>query len=223
MFGSFNNVKVRTFGERTRVPDDDVAKLMYYLSCVDTVINYNEIDRLSDYQNYDSLSVDDLTELFKLVILFNPEIFVEAGIFILDESLLPYDLDNQFFEITDERIGIHVNNEIFIGGRSVKVLKVMACNEDWLVRNYFRPWKNIFELTERYRNSQRNDYVPPPPPPKPVYKPPPPIIIYNLPSTPNNYTPQKNNYNNRTTDYNSTSFNKSSYRRKESECCCKIF
>lgn len=223
MFGSFNNVKVRTFGERTSVPDDDVAKLMYYLSCVDTVINYNEIDRLSDYQNYDSLSVDDLTELFKLVILFNPEIFVEAGIFILDESLLPYDLDNQFFEITDERIGIHVNNEIFIGGRSVKVLKVMACNEDWLVRNYFRPWKNIFELTERYRNSQRNDYVPPPPPPKPVYKPPPPIIIYNLPSTPNNNTPQKNNYNNRTTDYNSTSFNKSSYRRKESECCCKIF
>ena len=222
MFGSFNNVKVRTFGERTSVPDDDVAKLMYYLSCVDTVINYNEIDRLSDYQNYDSLSVDDLTELFKLVILFNPEIFVEAGIFILDESLLPYDLDNQFFEITDERIGIHVNNEIFIGGRSVKVLKVMACNEDWLVRNYFRPWKNIFELTERYRNSQRNDYVPPPPP-KPVYKPPPPIIIYNLPSTPNNYTPQKNNYNNRTTDYNSTSFNKYSYRRKESECCCKIF
>ena len=223
MFGSFNNVKVRTFGERTSVPDDDVAKLMYYLSCVDTVINYNEIDRLSDYQNYDSLSVDDLTELFKLVILFNPEIFVEAGIFILDESLLPYDLDNQFFEITDERIGIHVNNEIFIGGRSVKVLKVMACNEDWLVRNYFRPWKNIFELTERYRNSQRNDYVPPPPPPKPVYKPPPPIIIYNLPSTPNNNIPQKNNYNNRTTDYNSTSFNKSSYRRKESECCCKIF
>ena len=128
MFGSFNNVKVRTFGERTSVPDDDVAKLMYYLSCVDTVINYNEIDRLSDYQNYDSLSVEDLTELFKLVILFNPEIFVEAGIFILDESLLPYDLDNQFFEITDERIGIHVNNEIFIGGRSVKVLKVIACN-----------------------------------------------------------------------------------------------
>ena len=222
MFGSFNNVKVRTFGERTSVPDDNVAKLMYYLSCVDTVINYNEIDRLSDYQNYDSLSVDDLTELFKLVILFNPEIFVEAGIFILDESLLPYDLDNQFFEITDERIGIHVNNEIFIGGRSVKVLKVMACNEDWLVRNYFRPWKNIFELTERYRNSQRNDYVPPPPP-KPVYKPPPPIIIYNLPSTQNFNTPQKNNYNNRTTDSNSTSFNKPNYRRKESECCCKIF
>ena len=154
MFGNFNNVKVQTFGERTFVPDDDVAKLMYYLSCVDTVINYNEIDRLSDYENYDLLSVDSLTELFKLVLLFNPEIFIEAGIFILDENLLIYGMDNQFYQITDERIGIHVNNEIMIGGRTVKVLKVMACNESWLIRNYYRPWKNIFELTEKYQRKK---------------------------------------------------------------------
>ena len=184
MYGRFNNVKIRSIGERTNVPDDDVAKLMYYLSCVDTVINYNEMDRLSDYQNYNLLSVDDMAALFKLVLLFNPKIFVDAGIFILDETLLPNDLDNQFFEITDERIGIHVNNEIFIGGRSVKVLKVMACNEDWLYRNYFRPWKNIFETAERYQRSQRNYFIPPPPP-KPIYRPPlPQRPIYRPPPPP---------------------------------------
>ena len=171
MFGNFNNVKVETFGERTFVPDDDVAKLMYYLSCVDTVINYNEIDRLSDYENYDLLSVDSLTELFKLVLLFNPEIFIEAGIFILDENLLIYGMDNQFYQITDERIGIHVNNEIMIGGRTVKVLKVMACNESWLVRNYFRPWKNLFELADKYQRYRTPIYIPPPPV-EPVYSPP---------------------------------------------------
>ena len=120
---------------------------MYYLSCVDAVINYNEIDRLTDFGNYDLLSVEDLTELFQLVLLFNPEIFVKVGIFILDESLLPVGMGNQFYEITDERIGLHVDDEILIGGRTVKVLKVMACSENWLKRNYFNPWKNILEST----------------------------------------------------------------------------
>ena len=74
----FNNLKVEAIGQNVTIPNNDVAKLMYYLSCVDTVINYNEIDRLSDYENYDLLSVDSMTELFKLVLLFNPEIFIEA-------------------------------------------------------------------------------------------------------------------------------------------------
>ena len=150
------------------VPDDDVARLMYYLSCVDTVINYQGIDNLSDYQNYDLLTVDEMVELFKLVLIFNPKYFVEKGVFIIDENLLPDGLGNQFYKITDERIGIHVNNEIFIGGRTVNVLKVMACNMDWLVRNYFRPWKNIFEMADRIERYKKVE-VPPPPPQKIVY------------------------------------------------------
>ena len=174
MIGNVQNSRVYAFGERTSVPNDNVAKLMYYLSCVDIVINYNEIDRLTDYQNYDLLTKDDMVELFKLVLLFNPKIFIDAGIFIIDESLLPYDLDNQFYKITDERIGIYVNDEIMIGGRNVKVLKVMVCNEDWLERNYYRPWKNLFELYDQYKRSQTRIvyYIPPPPPPEPVYTPP---------------------------------------------------
>ena len=174
MLGNVQNSRVYAFGERTSVPNDNVAKLMYYLSCVDIVINYNEIDRLTDYQNYDLLTKDDMVELFKLVLLFNPKIFIDAGIFIIDESLLPYDLDNQFYKITDERIGIYVNDEIMIGGRNVKVLKVMVCNEDWLERNYYRPWKNLFELYDQYKRSQTRIvyYIPPPQPPEPVYTPP---------------------------------------------------
>jgi len=174
MLGNVQNSRVYAFGERTSVPNDNVAKLMYYLSCVDIVINYNEIDRLTDYQNYDLLTKDDMVELFKLVLLFNPKIFIDAGIFIIDESLLPYDLDNQIYKITDERIGIYVNDEIMIGGRNVKVLKVMACNEDWLVRNYYRPWKNLFELYDQYKRSQTRIvyYIPPPPPAEPIYTPP---------------------------------------------------
>ena len=82
MFGNFNQVQIKPFGEVVDIPDDDVAKLMYYLSCVDTVINYNEIDKLSDYENYDLLTVDEMAQLFRLVLLFNPEEFIKARIFI---------------------------------------------------------------------------------------------------------------------------------------------
>jgi hypothetical protein len=212
----FNNLKVEAIGQKVTIPNDDVAKLMYYLSCVDTVINYNEIDRLTDYENYDLLSVDGMAELFKLVLLFNPKIFIDAGIFILDPVLVPDDSDNEFYQITDERIGIHVNSEIVIGGRTVKVLKVMACNLDWLNTFYFEPWKNIFEAAER----EKEMYLPPPPPPQIIYVP-----VAVPVQTNQNYMPnqqnQNNTYKSQNESYLSDSF--STKRRKQSDgCCCLI-
>ena len=171
-----NRMGIKAIGQRTSVPDNDLARLMYYLSCVDTVIQYHEIDRLTDYQNYDSLDVEDITVLLELVILFNPKFLVDKGIFILDESLLPNDLDNQFYQITDERIGIHINNEIMVSGRTVKVLKVMACDEEWIFRNYINPLKRAFNKETEYE--RRRPLPPPQPvnirPPKQSYMPPPP-------------------------------------------------
>ena len=126
------------------------------------------------------LTVDDLVELFKLVLIFNPKYFVEKGVFIIDENLLPDNLGNQFYQITDERIGIHVNNEIMIGGRTVKVLKVMACSMDWLIEYYFTPWKNIFEKADQVERYRIVD-IPEPPPP-----------IINKPKK--NYAPVENTY-----------------------------
>ena len=171
-----NRMGIKAIGQRTSVPDNDLARLMYYLSCVDTVIQYHEIDRLTDYQNYDSLDVEDITVLLELVILFNPKFLVDKGIFILDESLLPNDLDNQFYQITDERIGIHINNEIMVSGRTVKVLKVMACDEEWIFRNYINPLKRAFNKEAEYE--RRRPLPPPQPvnirPPEKKYMPPPP-------------------------------------------------
>ena len=157
-----DNISIIPIGERNNVPNDNVAKLMYYLSCVDTVINYQGIDKLSDFRNYERLTVDDMTDLFKLVLLFNPEIFLNANIFILQTDPLPNGADNQFYEIINERIGIHINNQIVIGGKTVRVMKFMVCNPAWLIRNYYRPWKNIFEIAKNYR------YRPPPPPKPPI-------------------------------------------------------
>ena len=150
MFANLNSIQVKPIGVTVTVPNDDVARLMYYLSCVDTVIQYdNEDDILTDYENYDLLNVEQLTVLFSLVTLFNPKIFINGGVFILDPSLVPEGLGNEFYQITDERINFHFNDEIMIGGKTCKILKVMACTNSWLLRNYYNPLTNIMSLAKK--------------------------------------------------------------------------
>ena len=153
------NMQIRAFGTQANVPKNPIANLMYYLNCVATVIDYHD-PILTDYHNYDLLSDEELLAVYTLATLLNPQLFIEAGIFIVDQSLL-LDFENQFYEISDETIGIHVNSEIIIGGKTVKVLKVMACNENWLVISYYRPMNQINTLIrekERERERESRNY-----------------------------------------------------------------
>ena len=72
-----------------------------------------------------------------------------AGVFILDESLIPYNFNNEFYQITDQRIGIHINQEIMIRERYVRVLKIIACNDTWLNKYYYNPIKNIYNYSNK--------------------------------------------------------------------------
>ena len=76
----------------------------------------------------------------------NPKVLVEIGIFILEENM---DRDNRFLEITNEEMGIHVNDEIFIGGVKVRVSKLMVFKKVWVMRNYLEPYES---LTRRDQN-----------------------------------------------------------------------
>ena len=154
----FDKLNIKPIGKTITIPDNDVARLMYYLSCVDVVINYkkDEDDVLTDFENYDLLTGEEIVKLIKIVTILSPKFFVDKGIFIVDPKLVPNNLPNEFYEITNERFGFHFNNQIMIGGKTVKVLKVMACTSEWLFRFYINPLKNIL-----------NKLKSPPPPPKP--------------------------------------------------------
>ena len=122
---------------------------MYYLDCVLIVIEYDRNSRLTDYKHYYNLNNDEKKAVIQLAILFfNPKIFIDAGIFVVNSDLLPDSSGNKFFKITDETIGVHVNQQVVIGGRTVKVLNIMACNSAWINRNYINP-------LERIRNEAR--------------------------------------------------------------------
>ena len=143
-----NKLKVEPYGNLTTVPNNIIAKLMYYLSCISSVIEYDD-NTLTDYQNYDDLTDEQLLAVLALAKLMDPQLFIDAGIFIVDPKLLPDSSGNQFYKITDETIGFHVNQEIMIGGRSVKVLKVMACNKSWLLNYYYHPINTINQMISR--------------------------------------------------------------------------
>jgi hypothetical protein len=148
------NTTVRMFGEKVIVPDNAIAKLMYYLNCIGVVIDYQD-SVLTDFQNYDELSGEQLLAVYQLAKLLNPSIFIQYKIFMLDQSLL-INADNQFYEITNEFVGLHATREIMIGGKSVKVLKLMACNSRWLNNYYYRP---IQEIDTFIRNYQRRTTI----------------------------------------------------------------
>ena len=42
-----------------------------------------------------------------MVSLFNPLIFIEAGVFVVDPALVPEGMSNEFYKITDKKFGFH--------------------------------------------------------------------------------------------------------------------
>ena len=132
-------MEVKGIGRTVTVPDNRLAKLMYYLGCVFKVIQYDHNSRLTDFQNYYLLSKEEEQNVLGLVALFNPKVMVDLSIFIVSPNLIPHGKANEFYQKTDDRIGFHVNSEIVIGGRLIKVLKIMACTEYWINTNYINP------------------------------------------------------------------------------------
>ena len=139
-----STIKMEPFGVIATVPNDDYARLMYYLSCVETVINYDKMNKLSDYENYKSLNSTQKKLLLDLCELMDPKLLIGARIFRVNEDLLLDNNSNQFYKITDQKIGISRNKEIMIGGKTVKILKIMVCKKNWLQEYYFNPIKNIY-------------------------------------------------------------------------------
>ena len=149
----YNKTQVERTTTKAVVPQNDIAKLMYYLNCVATVLQYDINYRFRDYNNYFNLTQKEKDAVVVIALLFNPKLLIDCKVFILDPTLLVGEFDNEFYKITDENIGIHVNEEVMIGGRQVRVLKIMACNEFWIKKYYLDPIENI-------NNRKKNVFLP---------------------------------------------------------------
>ena len=139
---AMNTVTATTFGHKVDIPSAPIAKLMYYLDCVNAVVQIDDISnsKLIDYQNYFKLSSAEQKLVYEIAKLLDPSKFINAGVFIHTPQLIFSDnTDNEFIELKQETIGAHFNQEIMIAGKSVKLKKTMACNDRWLNCFYFKP------------------------------------------------------------------------------------
>ena len=148
-------IKERILGPKITVLNNSIAGLMYYLKCVAALIGYDD-HTSTENQNYDELTGKELLKVYKVAKKFHPSKLIKDGIFIVDQKLL-FGSTNKFYEITDETIGVHVNKEIMIGGKGVKVVKLMACNDKWLSENYFQPIQQLDDLLMELKYKNKND------------------------------------------------------------------
>ena len=137
----YQSLDVEKYGKATSVPYNNLAKLMYYLHCVFAVIEVDYNGKLTDYKNYDRVSKKEEDLILALAILFSAKIMIENYIFFVDSKYSSYSSTNDFYKLTDKKIGIHVNSEVMIGGISRKVLKIMGCSKNWLEEHYYEPMK----------------------------------------------------------------------------------
>ena len=110
----YQSLNIKSTGRAVPAPTNKLAKLMAYLKCVFSVIQIDESTRLTEH--YYNLTKEEEQTFLGLCALFNPKVMTELSLFIVDSDLVPEGEHNKFFQITDDRIGVHINSEVVIGG-----------------------------------------------------------------------------------------------------------
>ena len=137
-------------GVHASVPSNDVARLMYYLKCVCTVIDCDDdpaICRFTNYNNWSSLSYEEQKVLLVLCYKFSPDEFEDKVFFNSDE--LCGDSSNEFYKINQIRHRMIAADSIIIAGRECSVTNIMTYKMSWMHQNYIGPMQRMVQHMNR--------------------------------------------------------------------------
>jgi hypothetical protein len=142
-----NQIGFKQTSVSTTVPNNDVARLMYYFHCVCSAIEYNDSDvsRYRNYQNYASLTYNEIRCLLVLCLTLSPDEF-DDKVFFQSDALCG-DSFNRFYEISQVSHQLLAVQSIVIAGQICHVNKIMTYKMSWMHENYFNP---IQRLAPRY-------------------------------------------------------------------------
>ena len=138
-----------------KVPENKLARLMYYLECVFTVIESDTDKKYTNYGNFSSISQLDEQTILNLVATYNIQLMKDLNLFKVEPDYVPVDKENEFYDITDERFKDSINSEVIIEEKARKVLKVMLCKQSWIFKNYEKPLReygNRIQLGKYFLN-----------------------------------------------------------------------
>ena len=142
-------------GGPVSVPNNDIAKCMYYLHCVTTVIDYDDDDmeRYTDYENYRWLTPSERQRVFLLCKLLSPDEF-EDEIFFENDAMCGNRSSNKFYEVSQVRHRLLAAHAIVIAGQTRQVKKIMAYKQSWMQYYYYEPMERLEYEINQIRRQQ---------------------------------------------------------------------
>jgi len=146
-----NDLQVEHIGTSVTVPENNFAKMMYYLSSLSSCLDYAIPSGYTDYNAYYNLGENDKLEVLALTVLLSPDILENKVIFKVapGDPVLTGKL-NTFYKITNATTVIaaatNLRDTILIGDRNTTVTSIMVYTDTWLARYFFQPI-----TAERYR------------------------------------------------------------------------
>ena len=138
------------------VPNDPIARLMYYFHCICYCIEADDSDtvrRLRDYENYHRLTSEEKAQLLVLILAISPDKLIGS---ILHPSEDCGGSSNEFFELSAVQTDLVVTDSVLIGGQRKQIRKIMKFKKVWIEDNYLDPLKEI------QRSSRPQLRAPPP-------------------------------------------------------------
>ena len=160
-------IQLKKTGSPTTVPDNPIAKLMYYFDCICSCVeadNDSTIRRLRNYNNYSRLSNEEEAQLLILCLALSPDKLIGSIIFPVKDGDDLNGMSNDFFELSAVNTKLIVSESILIGGQQKRVRKIMMFKKSWIEKNYLNPLRSI---ERRQRPASRPSLPSPPrrPPP----------------------------------------------------------
>ncbi|CAF1553054.1 unnamed protein product [Didymodactylos carnosus] len=143
---------VQRFSQTVNVPNNSIAKCMYYLDVVCTLLEYDEsnLDRLRDFRNYHRLTDDEIRLLFIGCVALSPDLLIDKCMF--EDAEACGNSLNRIYELSHVQRNFLVANSIFVAGRNRRVKKIMAYKPEWIKTFYYNP---ISQLTQQFQQQRR--------------------------------------------------------------------
>lgn len=167
VFATQDEINIRATGSPCSVPSDNLAKLMYYLHCCNSCLDYVLESRYTNYKQYYNTSDEDKAVIITLAIALSPTELVGKIFFpVEDDSPLLDNMTGQFYKIENAQklFGGVVDNDavIVIEGQRKTVTEIMVITKRWLESNYINPMKAIADSLNRpqYSTSNYRTYTP---------------------------------------------------------------
>ena len=134
---------LRPTSSRVTVPDNDLAKLMYYLNCVFTAIEYKDQDvrKYRNYNNWSLLTDAEQRMVLWLALALSPDEFDGKVFFHSDE--LCGDRSNKFYELSQVRHQFLAVQSVLVAGQTRQVKQIMTYKMSWMEKNYYGPRQRL--------------------------------------------------------------------------------